>query len=195
MLKIKPGEIAFDIDGVVADTMSSFIYVARKEFGITGIKKEQITSYWLEECLPIPGEIIAAIIKRILEDPFGTNLSPMKGAMDVLGEISRHSRLVFVTARPVKEPIEKWLHVNLKGVPRERVEIIATGKHEVKAEILKEQKVCYFLEDHLDTCKRICEIGLKAIVYDHPWNRGPTPFLRIKNWNELKGLISFADES
>ncbi len=195
MLKIKPHEIAFDIDGVVADTMSSFIYVAKREFGINGIRKEQITSYWLEDCLPIPDEIITAIINKILEDPFGTNLSPMEGAVDVLKKISQYSRLIFITARPIKEPIEEWLNFNLKGVPREQIEIIATGRHEIKAEILKELKISYFLEDHLETCKRICERGLKAIVFDHPWNREDTPFLRVKNWRELKGLIQFSNES
>ena len=195
MLKIKPHEIAFDIDGVVADTMSSFIYVAKKEFGINGIKKEQITSYWLENCLPIPEDIITAIIKRILEDPFGTKLAPMEGAVDVLRKISRFSRLVFITARPVREPVEEWLWVNLKGIPKTQIKIIATGKHEIKAEILKELKISYFLDDHLETCKRICERGLKAIVYDHPWNQGETPFLRVKNWHEIKRLIHFSDES
>ena len=189
MIKIKPQEIAFDIDGVVADTMSSFIYIAKRDFGIHGIRKEQITSYWLEECLSIPEETITAIINKILEDPFDTKLRPMNGAKEVLREISKHSKLTFVTARPIKAPIERWLLSTLDGIDRERVRIVATGRHELKVQILKELGISYFLEDHLETCQRICKEGLRAIVYDHPWNQGETPFLRIKNWDELRALL------
>jgi len=69
--KISPNELAFDIDGVVADTMKAFIRIAKEEFGINYIRKEQITSYWIEECLPIPLDIIETIINRLLSDPFG----------------------------------------------------------------------------------------------------------------------------
>jgi hypothetical protein len=42
---IRPSELAFDIDGVFADTMSLFIDIARMDFGISGIRYEDITEY------------------------------------------------------------------------------------------------------------------------------------------------------
>ncbi len=188
-IKIKPEEIAFDIDGVVSDTMSAFLQIARDEFGADGIRKEQITSYWLEDCLPMDEEIIKAVIERILNDPFGISLQPMDGATQVLRQIERRAPLRFVTARPVRRPIEAWLRDMLKPVPAERIQVIATGKHEIKVEILKELGIRYFVEDHLETCMAISRAGLKAIVYDHPWNQGETPFLRVRNWRELEGFI------
>ncbi len=189
MIKIKPDKIAFDIDGVVADTMASFIKVAKEDYGIEGIKREEITSYWLEDCLPIPDEIIGEIISKILEDPFKTGLKPIKGAVEVLTELSQKSPLTFVTARPVKEPIVSWLKQTLIYVDPQRINVIATGKHEAKVNVLKELGISYFLEDHLETCLQIFEAGIKAIVYDQPWNQGNTPFLRVKNWTELKKLL------
>jgi len=47
MVKIDPTSVAFDIDGVVADTMSLFIDIARDEFNLKNITYEQITSYSL----------------------------------------------------------------------------------------------------------------------------------------------------
>lgn len=188
-LKIKPKQIAFDIDGVVSDTMSSFLRIARDEFGVDGIRQEQITSYWLEDCLPMDEEIIKAVIERILSDPFGTGLRPMDGAGQVLEQIAHHAPLRFITARPVGLPIETWLRDMLDPVPAERIHVIATGKHEIKVEILKELGVRYFVEDHLETCRAICEAGLKAIIYDHPWNQGETPFLRVRNWRELERIM------
>ncbi len=189
VIKIKPEKIAFDIDGVVADTMEAFLNIAREEFGINHIRKEQITTYWLEECLPISEDIIKAIIERILTDPFGIGLSPMKGAVDVLTRLSTRAPLRFVTARPVKKPIMEWLDDTLKEVPSSSIQVIATGKHEIKVEILKELGIHYFVEDHMETCRAICSKGLKAIVFDHPWNQGPAPFIRVKNWQELEDLL------
>ncbi|RUM87632.1 MAG: haloacid dehalogenase [Thermodesulfatator sp.] len=187
-IKIKPEEIAFDIDGVVADTMSSFLKVARDDFGISHLRKEQITTYWLEECLPIDEEIIKAIIERILTDPFGVELKPIAGAVDVLRQLNLHAPLRFVTARPVKRPIEEWLQAILKTGDH-GFQVIATGRHEIKVEILKELGIRYFVEDHLETCQAIHDEGLNSIVFDQPWNQGSTPFLRVKNWRELQGLL------
>ncbi len=189
MIKIKPQEIAFDIDGVVADTMSSFIFIAKREFGINTIRKEQITSYWLEDCLDIPDDVIKAIINRILEDPFDTRLKPLPGAVETLKGISSKSTLYFVTARPVKEPIEVWLQHHLSGVPKEKIKVEATGQHDIKPVVLKRLGRPYFLEDHLETCNALFHQGLKPIVFDQPWNQGKTPFHRVKGWNELRAML------
>ncbi len=189
MIKIKPQDIAFDIDGVVADTMSSFIQIAKDHFGINSIRKEDITSYWLEECLDIPETVIKEIINKILEDPFGTKLKPIEGAVDTIKAICQNCPVYFVTARPVKEPITEWLYTILEDVPQERIRVVATGQHAMKPRVLKEIGKTYFLEDHLETCQAIHLAGLRPIVFDQPWNRDDTPFLRIHNWNQLKRLL------
>ncbi len=189
MIKIKPHEIAFDIDGVVADTMSSFIKVARKEFGINSIRKEQITSYWLEKCLNIPEDTVKAIIDRILENPFSTGLSPIEGAVETLEAIAECCPVYFVTARPLREPIVKWLHTVMRTIPPDRIIVEATGRHDLKPQVLKELGKRYFVEDHLDTCKAIHSCGLKPIVFDQPWNQGTVPFLRITDWEDIGNLL------
>ena len=50
---IDPSAVAFDIDSVVADTMSLFIDIARDEFNINGIQYSDFTSYFLEECIDV----------------------------------------------------------------------------------------------------------------------------------------------
>lgn len=76
---IKPGSIAFDIDGVVADTMTLFIDIARNEFNINGIRYEDITCYMLEECIDIDSNLIDAIIKKLLDKNHTTQLEPIDG--------------------------------------------------------------------------------------------------------------------
>ncbi len=190
MIRIDASKTGFDIDGVVADTMSSFISIARKEYGIHNLVKEQITSYWLEECLPVPDEIIEKIIEKILTDPFGTGLKPLPGAVEALTEISQDASLTFVTARPLKAPIEKWLKSTLHEIPPSRINVIATGEHSAKLSVLERNGIRYFIEDHLATCVQISEAGIHAVVFDQPWNRDKSSMLpRVKSWNELSVLM------
>jgi uncharacterized HAD superfamily protein len=181
--------IAFDIDGVVADTMEAFIRVARIEFGIKNLTKEQITSYWLEDCLSLDPEIVEAIVQRLLDDPLGVQLSPLPGARAALGTLASHGRLTFVTARPTREPIERWLGTLVPNAVSEDLRVIATGRHAAKAGVLRELGLSYFVEDHLDTCRELCEQGINAIVFDQPWNRDYTPFCRVDSWDEILDLI------
>ncbi len=188
IMEIRPGSIAFDIDGVVTDTMGSFIKVAREQFGIDEMRKEDITSYWIEECLPLPEEIIQEIISRILNDPWGTGLTFIPGARDLLIRLGEVSRLTFVTARPFKEPIEEWL---VQGLGNSDIEVIATGAHDAKGQVLLELRRDYFVEDHLETCRELYEQGIKAMVFDQPWNRnGKAPFRRVRNWQEIAKVLS-----
>ena len=41
---IDPTSVAFDIDGVIADTMALFLDIARKEYRVNGICYEDMTS-------------------------------------------------------------------------------------------------------------------------------------------------------
>ena len=189
---ISPSEIGFDIDGVVADTMKAFIRIAKEEFGINYISKEQITSYWIEECLPIPLDIIKTIINRLLIDPFGIGLEPLPGAKEVLTKLATRSRLTFVTARSTKKPIEAWLVSLLSDVAHEDIRVIATGHHSAKAEVLEKLKLKYFIDDHLETCQNLHSRGIRTIVFDQPWNKGHAPFLRIRSWKALSVVIKIA---
>ena len=186
---ISPFEIGFDIDGVVADTMKAFIRIAKEEFGINYISKEQITSYWIEECLPVSPDIIKTIINRLLIDPFGIELEPLPGAREILTKLAAHSRLTFVTARSTKKPIEAWLVSLLSDVPHEDIRVIATGHHSAKAGVLKELKLKCFIDDHLETCRDLHSKGIRTIVFDQPWNKGHAPFLRIRSWKALSVIM------
>ncbi len=179
---------AFDIDGVVTDTMAAFLRIAEEEYGISGLCKEQITSYWLEQCLPVPSDVVDAIVARIITDPEGVGLEPIPGAREVLRELAGEGPLRFVTARPDGRPMARWLTKTL-GLPEGRIEVVATGAHAAKREVLLDLGVECFVEDHLETCISLHEAGITAIVFDQPWNRHPSPCPRVSSWSQLKRLI------
>ncbi len=188
---IDPTRVGFDIDGVIADTMTLFLEIARDEFDIDGIRYEDITCYNLADCLNIDLEVIDSVVARILNGNYRSALNPIAGAPEILARIADYQApIVFVTARPYVGPIGDWL-VDAMAVNPAACDVVTTGTHEAKAEILLQRNIAYFVEDRLDTCYALRDAGIVPVLFKQPWNREPHPFVEVDNWNELKALIKF----
>ncbi len=186
---VAPADIAFDIDGVFANTMGLFLEIARKDYGINHIRYENITKYFLEECLDIDPEIIRVIINRILEGEFEPELRPIDGAVEVLSDIGEAHRLLFVTARPQLPTVKGWVHSKLPLKPSD-IEVIATGTFEGKADVLSARGIRYFVEDCLEVCYMLSERGINPILFSQPWNRSSDhPFREVSSWAEIRALV------
>ena len=188
---IDPASLAFDIDGVVADTMALFLEIARDVFQIDGIRYEDISCYDLASCTGLDQGLIDAVVERILDGDYTASLNSIDGACDVLTRIgNHHSPLLFVTARPYLGPIRDWMSA-LLPVSSRAIEVVATGSFANKAEVLLEKNITCFVEDRLDTCYRLQDAGIRPIVFKQPWNREPHPFVEVGSWKELEVLIDF----
>ncbi|MFH1953014.1 MAG: hypothetical protein ABIL06_15500, partial [Pseudomonadota bacterium] len=62
--KILPRELAFDIDGVIADTFTAFIDTAREKYGVD-IEYEAITDYDFMHVIDIEEETSNEIVEMI----------------------------------------------------------------------------------------------------------------------------------
>lgn len=186
---VAPSDIAFDIDGVFANTMALFLEIARKDYGINDIRYEDISTYFLEECLDIDPEIIKVIIKRILEGEFESDLLPIDGAVEVLSDIGAAHPLLFVTARPQLATAEEWVHSMLSLNPSD-IEVVATGTFEGKADVLNARGVRYFVEDYLEICYMLSQSAITPILFSQPWNRSSNhPFMEVGSWAEIRALV------
>jgi hypothetical protein len=185
---INPGQIAFDIDGVFANTMALFLEIVRKDYGINHIRYEDITQYFLEECLDIRPEIIGTVISDILEGDFDGELEPIEGSVEVLSEIACKAPLLFVTARPTLSPIKAWVDKTLPESPFP-IEVIATGAFEAKVDVLKTRGLRYFVEDCLEICFMLHQEDITPILFNQPWNRSSHPFREVRTWGEIRGLM------
>jgi hypothetical protein len=180
--------IAFDIDGVVADTMGLFIQIAHDQFHMN-IQYEDITNYDLTKCLNIDFETVWVIIEQILSGKMNHELKPIDSSAVVLQKLSQYSdALLFVTARPDDIAIRKWF-IETLGLSENRHKIIATGNFEQKATILKEHNIRYFVEDRMETCRLLSKERFVPIVYRHPWNRESHTFIEVSSWDEIDALI------
>jgi len=185
---IHPGIIGFDIDCVVADTMEAFIRLAIDDYGIN-VLPEDITSFQVEKCLAVSPHIVDEIFARLLSAPLENGLKPMPHAVSVLTEMSACAPLTFITARPEREPVDRWLESIFSKDVYSNSRLVAMGKHDGKAQYVKELGLQYFVDDRVETCVELALAGISPIVFAHPWNRGRHSFASIDNWLDIKQRI------
>jgi uncharacterized protein len=182
---IDPASVAFDVDGVIADTMALFLDIARDEFDVHGMRYEDITCYNVADCLDIDPVLVDRILVRILEGAYTHPLRPIPGASGVLVRLARRAGpLLLVTARPQIGPVGSWIEA-LLAEDAAGVEIVATGSFEAKTEVLLERGIAHFVEDRLETCFTLAGAGIRPVLFAQPWNRRPHPFLEVSSWDEL----------
>jgi uncharacterized HAD superfamily protein len=187
--KIDSRYLAFDIDGVVADIMSTFISLANERYKIHHLQYDDIVEFDLVRCLRMDEDVVWEILDLLLNRPEELDIFPLPDAVPVLTRIAQEHPLLFVTARDKAEPIFNWLINNLPEVPPEDIKIIATGDPEAKLTYLQDHNITYFLEDRLETCFHLARHGIQPLLYDQPWNRRPHSFPVIYNWQDLAKLI------
>ncbi|QTA91048.1 5' nucleotidase, NT5C type [Desulfonema magnum] len=195
--KIDTASIAFDIDGVFADTMTLFLDIARDEYDLKNFQYSDITSYSLEECLKIDREVVESIITKLLDGNHTSPLKPIEGSPEVLTRLGRKQieqghipAVLFVTARPYLGPIYDWI-LNFLPFDSSYIEVVATGSYEGKTDVLLEKGISHFVEDKLETCFLLKEAGITPVLFKQPWNRQNHPFAEVSNWKELESLIAF----
>ena len=188
---IDPAALAFDIDGVIADTMHLFLDILKDHYDVHTVRYNDITSYRLDECLDLDEAVLEGAINRILEGRYRAALAPMPGAAEVLRRIAASTgRILMVTARPSAEPIQPWMNALLDG-QHHRARIVATGSFEDKIDVLLENGIGWFVEDRLETCHLLDAAGITPVVFRQPWNREPHDYLTVGTWQELESRIDF----
>jgi uncharacterized HAD superfamily protein len=192
--RLAPGSIpldrlGFDIDGVVADIMTTFLDMAQERFGPHPFSVDDITTFYLEDCLGFDPGMVSALIRELIDRPHELPVEPFPQAVPTLSRLSEEVPLVFVTARDRPGPIQLWLNRTLAPVPSRSIWVMATGDPDTKLHYLRAHAIQYFVEDRLETCFDLAREGITPIVFAQPWNRKPHPFLEVSGWPELAKLL------
>ncbi len=70
--------LAFDIDGVVADIMTTFLDLARTRYNVGHhLRYEHMTTFQLEECLDLEPDIIQSLIRELINRPHELTVEPL----------------------------------------------------------------------------------------------------------------------
>jgi uncharacterized HAD superfamily protein len=183
-------QLAFDIDGVVADIMTTFLDLVRERYNQGHhFRYEHLTTFSLAECLDLPPEVITELIRELIDRPHELPIQPFPQAVPVLTRLAQEMPLLFVTARDRARPIERWLHQTLDAVPPEAIRVLATGDPDTKIHYLQDHGIRYFVEDRLETCLQLADHGITPIVFAQPWNRRPHPFAEVVDWTALSKFL------
>lgn len=190
-MEIPAHEIAFDFDGVVADTFRLFVEMAKTEYDVD-IDYEGITEYDFMRVVKMDYQNVAQIFDTITNYSHELDLKPITGAADVLARLAWTAPpLSVVTARPNGDPVERWFVKHIPEIGAGFVKISATGESTAKLKILKNQGIKYFVEDRLDTCRLLAAEGITPIVFDQPWNREEHPYTVVKCWEDISAMINW----
>jgi len=187
-MQIEPKLLAFDFDGVIADTFKLFVKLAHESYGVV-IDYDTIEDYEFIDALDLPRAETLALIDELTYRSHELGLEPLDGALETLGRLSARGPQLIVTARPVSEPVAIWLKERL---PQAEFVIEATGSPTAKLAVLKQHGIRYFVDDRLDTCAQLSDSGLTPLVFEQPWNREkPHDFLKVSSWREIAELINW----
>lgn len=186
--KIAPGEIGFDFDGVVADTVEAFIRIACEQHGLCGIRPENITHFSPDQCLAMDAALVESIFFQILRDSVGTGLLPMPGAVEVLSEMTGRATVTIITARPEADPVRHWLQAFFPSRAYQRFRVVAMGDHDDKARHIRMSGLSVFVDDRAETCLQLSREGIDSIVFAQPWNRDRHTLPAVQSWEEIRAL-------
>lgn len=187
---IHPEEIGFDFDGVIADTATSFVNIAKKKHNFS-ISVADIIDFDVENCIDIPRETVYQIFIEIMKDSLATEVLPMQGAMETLQLMATSHRVTVITARPEIRPVELWLQYYLDTDNLRNISLVAMGNHDDKVRYAREHKLKYFVDDRLETCLQFSEAGFHPFVFDQPWNQGRHTLPTVFNWQDICALLKF----
>ena len=188
-MNIHPQEIAFDFDGVVADTFKLFVKLARENYNYD-INYDEIKDYLFLDSISMDRKHALEIIDILTNDLPDIDVRPNEGAGGVLSKMIQTSPLLIVTARPYADPVERWFARHIPEVAPGCLRVEATGANTAKLDVLKGYGVRYFIDDRLDTCFLLQEAGITPIVYTQPWNRAPHPFQTVSNWEDIASIMT-----
>ncbi len=188
---IDPRALAFDIDGVIADTMHLFLDILETHYDIGTVRYADITAYRLDHCLDIDVAVLEGAVSRILDGRYQPVLKPIPGAGQVLRRVGEATgRILMVTARPDSNLIAPWMNHLLDG-QMACSQIVATGCYDDKVQVLLDNGIKWFVEDRLETCHLVKAAGIAPVVFKQPWNQQPHDYLEVASWQELEQWIAF----
>ena len=178
--------VGLDLDGCLADIYPTAIKILKEMYPEKGKKSTNsllFDSYGLTE-----QEMLNCFIEVGRKGLLRT-LPLYPGAKEALYKINRKYNIFFVSWRNyipnAREDTLYWLDSN--KLPYER--LILTNN---KLKIAQKEKFCFFLDDNVDQCNRICKSMVPTYLFRRPWNRPEDTDSMchiISSWKDVSRLL------
>ena len=190
--------IYVDIDDVLADTSSSLISIARKEFH-KQVPFEELTSFDLKASFGLTQDEYEHFLQLAHEPGEILGLAPYTEAIDALRRWSTSGHeICIVTGRPTTthDTTLEWLACH--HVPYHRFYMVnkyaRPGMDKAIAlpmQAFSEMKFLFAVEDSYDMAVYLADsMDTQVLLYDRPWNRScdrNSKIKRFQDWEDLTG--------
>lgn len=180
--------IGVDIDGVVADFVTTFLLLVKKRYGLM-LRQQDIYVHDLYLVLGIPRDEAMDLIRETIR----CDLQPYPGAIRGLARLRRNHGVMLVTSRPrdMMDVTKRWL--SRRNIPHDRLLQFQEGsKHR------SEYPFDVFVDDHLREALALVGKVPHIILFDRPWNRSfnvAGHLKRAHSWGEIVSIVETCEQA
>jgi uncharacterized protein len=187
--------IAFDNDDVIAAFVEHLLAFHNAKYG-TQVQRADMRQFFLHDVMGLERAEWLRRIDEYYSSEQHTAMLPIDGAVDALRALAHDHELVVITARPkhVEHITHAWFERHLPGVISSVYHVGTHNRHEEKAKLCRELAVDFFVDDNEETVRLCLAHGVRAVLFDAPWNASCTDAPRARTWPELVALIRELEE-
>jgi len=170
-------KIGIDIDGIIADFVSSFLPYLNK---YCKCKVEDIVSYDFEKNIDISHENIEKLWKEVESNKIYSDLSLVKNSKMALEILARENRIYLISSRKKESHKDTLTWLRRNKIPFDRL-ILTNG---LKDKISSMKKCDIVIEDSLEVARILEAQGIPVLLFEYPWSRIGKKIKFVKNWKQ-----------
>jgi uncharacterized protein len=180
-------QIGIDLDGVLGDLVHNVIKYSKEKFNIR-IKSEEITTHDLTKCTKLSD----SQVKELFQDTeiFST-LNVLKGSKESIQILKARGYTIHIVSdrfwdKDDWKNTKKWLDGN--EFSYDSLCLVSAND---KLEYAKKHKLEYFIEDNLETAKKLSTYCKNVFLFNTPYNQGDIPpsVRRFNHWYEIIEIL------
>lgn len=174
--------IGIDIDGVIADSLTTWMEKLNAHFGQTK-QKDDFIIYQFEKVYNVPWPDMDSFFREN-QGILLTGLQLMEGAREVIQWLKAEHIVLLITARP-----EEFMDITRTWLAEQNIvydHLIMTNFQD-KRDYCCELGVELFIDDSLENAVSISKLNIPVLLYNAPYNQGELPkgILRQYNWQQI----------
>lgn len=181
--------IGIDIDGVIADSLQTWVRELNRRFNQKKTVQEIIT-YQFEKVYNVSWAEMNDFF-RTNQQLLLSNLAPVSQAGKYLRLLKKNHQIHLITARPnlFRKLTEKWLSEH--QITYDQLIMTDFGD---KTQYCRYADIPLVVEDSLENAVSLVENGIRVILFDAPYNQGSLPngIVRREDWRQVYRTISEA---
>lgn len=177
--------VGIDIDGVLADSVPSFLTLLNLMFGKQWTPAD-ITTYRFEDALGIGEKDAEHFWKLFARQGGWSKIRPIKGAVEFTTRLAKSHAIILVTGRPrhyVEIETKAWLRQH--KIVYDELIFVDSGQDKLQASRGAGQRLDVLIEDSYEYGKPLADAGIPVLLIDYPWNRTVPPHAHIRRIKSL----------